>query len=140
MSEENVEVVRRSFAAWADGGWEAVAPFLDPEIEWTLRPDFPDAGVFRGHDEVQVLINRFEETFDDWGVEPIEFIDAGGKIVVPVNWWGRGKGSGIEVAERQGETWAFTIRTGKITEVIEYRQKAEALEAAGLREADKRTA
>ncbi|HVS28333.1 MAG TPA: nuclear transport factor 2 family protein [Solirubrobacteraceae bacterium] len=134
MSQENVEVVRRSFETWVRGGTDALVEVLDPGIEWTLRPDFPDAGVFRGQDEVRGLFRRFEETFDDLGMEPLEFIEAGDQVVVPLNWWGRGKESGVEVAERQGETWVITVRAGKIAVVTEYRRKAEALEAVGLPE------
>jgi ketosteroid isomerase-like protein len=134
MSQENVEVVQTGFEAWSLRGWDGLVDFLDPDIEWTLRPDFPDAGVFRGLVEVRGLLRRFEEAFDDMVVEPLEFIDAGEQVVVPLNWWGRGKGSGVEVAERQGETWVFVVRAGKVAVVTEYRQKAEALEAVGLRE------
>jgi ketosteroid isomerase-like protein len=38
------------------------------------------------------------------------------------------------VAERHGEAWVFTVENEKITRVREYRHKAAALEAAGLRE------
>jgi ketosteroid isomerase-like protein len=54
--------------------------------------------------------------------------------VVPLHWGGRGKLSGVEVAERQGETWVFTVENGKVARVTEYRHKAEALEAVGLSE------
>ena len=76
-------------------------------------------------------LRRRSTTLD---IKPIEFIGAGKQVVVPLEWSGRGKGSGAEVAERQGETWVFTVRDGKIAVVTEYRLKAEALEAVGLRE------
>jgi ketosteroid isomerase-like protein len=38
------------------------------------------------------------------------------------------------VAERQGETWVFTVRDGRVATVHEYRDKREAIEAAGLEE------
>ena len=134
MSQENVEIVRKAFEAWQQGGVEALLKVLDPDIEWTLRPDFPDAGIFRGYDEIRALFGRFDETLVNLTVEPLEFIAAGEHVVVPLNWAGRGKASGIEVAERQGETWAFTVRAGKVAVVTEYRRRAEALEAAGLAE------
>jgi ketosteroid isomerase-like protein len=38
MSQENVEIVRRGFEAFAQGGPEAVVDFWDPEIElWPPR-------------------------------------------------------------------------------------------------------
>ncbi len=135
MSQRNVEVVRAGFEAWSRGGVEPLLDLIDAEIEWTVRPDLPDAGVYRGHEELRQLFGRFEEVLGDQWVEPQEFIQAGeASVVVPLHWGGRGKSSGIEVAERQGETWVFTVENGKVTRVTEYRRKAEALQAAGLSE------
>ena len=127
-----MDVVRNGFKAWSSGGLDALIEFLDPDIGWAVRPDFPDAGVFRGHHGVTRLFTTFGETFDDTTHEPLGFIDAGDQVVVPLEWSGRGKGSGVEVAERRGETWVFTVRDGKITAITEYRLREEALEAAGL--------
>jgi hypothetical protein len=135
MTKEIVEVVRAGFEAWSGGGVEALLELIDANIEWTVRPDLPDAGVYRGHAELRQLFARFEEVLDDQWVEPQEFIEAGrASVVVPLHWGGRGKVSGVEVAERQGETWVFTVENDKVTRVTEYRRKAQALEAAGLSE------
>ena len=74
---------------------------------------------------------RFDEVLEDQWVEPQEFVDAGGgTVVVPLHWGGRGKLSGVDVGERQGETWVFTVSNEKVCRVTEFRRKAEALEAA----------
>jgi uncharacterized protein len=135
MSRENVEVVRAGFEAWSRGGVEAMLELADPDVEWTVRPDLPDAGVYRGHKELRQLFARFEEVLEDQWVEPQEFVETSGdRVVVPLHWGGRGKLSGVDVAERQGETWVFTVNNEKVTRVTEFRYKAEALEAAGLSE------
>jgi ketosteroid isomerase-like protein len=59
-------------------------------------------------------------------------IDAGDRVVVVAKWEGRGKASGIPLAEHAGSVW--TISDGKVTRIVNYRDPAEALEAAGLRE------
>jgi len=141
MSQENVDVVRAAFEVMAQEhmesfrrGIEARLQFFAPSIQWTVRSDLPDAGVYRGHDGLRQLVGRFGEVLADQWIEPQEFIDAGrDSVVVPLHWGGRGKLSRVEVAERQGETWVFTVENEKITRVREYRHKAEALEAAGLR-------
>jgi ketosteroid isomerase-like protein len=52
MSEENVEIVRRSFAAYDSGGLDAVAEFWRPDIEWRAVEGYiDDVGVIRGPDE-----------------------------------------------------------------------------------------
>jgi ketosteroid isomerase-like protein len=135
MSQENVEVVRSASEAWSRGGLEAWLKLFDPAVVWTVRPDLPDAGVYRGHEGLRQLSGRFEEVLADQWYEPQEFIECGDEfVIVPLHWGGRGRMSGVEVAERQGETWVFTVRNGKIREVREYRHMSEALEAAGLSE------
>ena len=135
MSQENIEVVQAGFEAWGRGEMEAMLELIDPGIEWTVRPDLPDAGIYRGHEELAKLFARFEEVLEDQWVEPQEFIDGGEDcVIVPLHWGGRGKLSGVEVSERQGETWVFTVQGGRVTRVTEFRRKAEALAAAGLSE------
>jgi ketosteroid isomerase-like protein len=59
-------------------------------------------------------------------------IDAGDTVVVLMHQRGRGKGSGIEVEGRHGQTW--TLKDGKIVRHAQYRDLDQALEATGLRE------
>jgi len=71
--------------------------------------------------------------FDPLIVEPLELIDAGGDEVVTVlRFGGRAKLSGVET----DITFAivYTVRDGKLGRGREYATRAEALEAAGLRE------
>jgi uncharacterized protein len=134
MPEGNAEIVRAGFEAWGRGGAEALLEFIDPGIEWRVRPDLPDAGVYRGYEELGQLLARFAEVLEDQWFEPQEFIEAGDSVVVPLHWGGRGRSSGVEVAERHGETWVFTVANDKVTRVTEYRTKEEALEASGAAE------
>ena len=46
MSQENVEVVRAYFAN--QGEEDIRVRGLHPRIEWHVRTDLPDAGVYRG--------------------------------------------------------------------------------------------
>ena len=65
MPRENVEIVRRSVAAFnrgdLDGALEEWAP--DAIWDWTNSRGF-DAGVFRGHDEIRAFWGRFLDSFD----------------------------------------------------------------------------
>ena len=70
------------------------------------------------------------DTFDDFRIEPVELIDAGGDTVVGVlRFGGRAKLSGVETDSTFGVV--FSIRNGKIARGREYGTRAEALEAAG---------
>jgi ketosteroid isomerase-like protein len=46
--------------------------------------------------------------------------------------WARGRQSGVEVTQRAWHVW--TVRAGKLWRLRVYALKAEALEAAGLRD------
>jgi ketosteroid isomerase-like protein len=134
MPTRNVEIVRAGFDAFSRGDLAGMLETIDPAIEWTVREDLPDAGTYRGHEELITLLGHFEEVLDDQWFEPEDFIEGPGEtVVVPLRWGGRGKSSGMDVASRQ-EAWVFTIGNGKVIRVTEYGQKQEALEALGLSE------
>jgi ketosteroid isomerase-like protein len=131
MAEENVEIVRAGFERFPSPAFDVLAP----DIEWQVRPDLPDAAIYRGHEEVRQLIARFDEVLDEIWVRPEEFIQVGeDTVIVPLRWGGKGKGSGIEVEERGGETWIFTVQEGRLVRVNEFATREEALEAAGVRD------
>ena len=61
------------------------------------------------------------------------FIDAGDNVVTAVTLKGKGPESGVEVSMRIYQVW--TLRDSKVVRVVGgYRDRAEALEAAGLSE------
>jgi ketosteroid isomerase-like protein len=134
MSQENVELIRKGYEAWAKGG--AVAfEFLDPEIEWRGPRQFPDLAepVF-GHDGVRRYMEKVYEVFEDYRMVPEEFIDAGGdQVLVFSREGGRGRGSGAEV-ETNPTAHLWTLRDGKAVLMQSYWDRTEALEAAGLPE------
>ena len=136
MSRENVEIVRRALESSRrpdrlEGDPEAILEFLDPTIVWEVRSDLPDAETYTGHDGMRRLFAAFRDVLDDTWYEPLDFIDAGDEVIVPLRWGGRGRGSGIQVTEAE-ETWLFTLRDGKVVQVREYADKSAALEAARL--------
>jgi ketosteroid isomerase-like protein len=103
MSQKNVEVVRRGFAAYnrrdLDGILETWAP--DAVLDWSNSRGF-DAGVFRGHDEIRAFWQRLLDAFDDVRVEiddPLEVKD--GLFLVENVAHMRGR-DGIEVQARSG--------------------------------------
>jgi hypothetical protein len=76
MSQENVEIVRRSTDAYnrrdLDGIVEHWAP--DAVLDWSNSRGL-DAGVYRGHDEIRAFTHRFLAAWDDIRLElddPIE--------------------------------------------------------------------
>jgi ketosteroid isomerase-like protein len=133
MSQENVEVVRRMLQASADGGLDAAAEFWDTQIDWRAAEGAPDdAGPISGVDAMRAYAQDWLDDFDELRVEAEELIDAGEQVVAVQRISGRAKASGIETDLRYAVV--YTIRNGKIVRGREYWERAQALEAVGLRE------
>jgi ketosteroid isomerase-like protein len=135
MSQENVEIARRGYAALAAGDVEAVLEFIDRNIEveiYTGRPDLPESQRLHGHLGFLENLRQLTEAFEDIQVEPEEFVEVGDELVVLVHATARGQGSGISVDNRIAHVW--TLRDGKATRFRVYLSKEQALEAAGLTE------
>jgi ketosteroid isomerase-like protein len=131
VSQENVEIVRRLNAAFNRGDVAGLLELLDSTCEWWDREDDPGATVHRGHDGIRTFLAELG-AHADLRVESREFIDAGDDVVTPVRLEGRGQASGAPFEEY--EVHVLRVRAGKVTEVREYRTKAEALKAVGLAE------
>jgi uncharacterized protein len=133
MSEENVEIVVRGFDAFARGDLGAIKDALDPQVEIVTEPDMPDQEVLRGHEGFATYMEDIAERWDDFRIDIDEIVDAGDEVVVIGSQCGVGKRSGIELDE-----WPFAgvyeIEAGRVTRVRLFHSRAEALEAAGLRE------
>ena len=129
MSEEYVEVVRKAIAYEYDGvGDRAEAEAIfDPQV--VLNPI--DEGPSHGPDEMRYDWERWASAFEELRVTFEEIIDAGDQVVVVAHHQARGRASGVEVDTRFYEV--YTLRERKVSRVDEYTERAEALEAAGLR-------
>ena len=125
MSNDNVEIVRRMWAAWTGEDMSTWLEFFHPQIEWHTRDDEPDAGVYRGRSGIEELMEFWSENFDDLGVDAEEFVADGEHVIVPGRVYGRGRSSGVAV--ELPYTFLYTVRDGRIMEVREFRSKAQAL-------------
>ena len=134
MSHENVEVVRKQFAALEGSDLDAVAVFWHPDIEWrAVEGAADDVGVMRGRDRLRRYYEDWISTFDHLRAEVERILfDADGRVVVSVRNYGRGRGSGVETEGRYYV--ACTVRDGQIVSGREYESSSQALEAAGLSE------
>jgi ketosteroid isomerase-like protein len=131
-----VEFVQRAYAAFNEGGVEAVIrDYWSPEIVWNVSPmAIPGLGLYRGYDEARSFFDDWFGAFpfDEWEAEVEEFIDAGDRVVAIVTQRGRGRGSGVTAKLEMGQV--VTVRDGLIVRIDVYREREEALEVAGLRD------
>ena len=138
MSVENVERIRRFYATWADATSAAdraavISEFCDPDIEWRSLEHAPDAGVYRGREELCVYLEEYRAVLDNIKATHEELIDTDGFDVVAVqSTVGQPRGSAYAVKLKQATV--FTLRGEKVCRAREFPTREEALEAAGLSE------
>ena len=128
MSQENVEVVRAFTEAYLRGAFDEAVTYLAPEVVYEVGQELPA----RTPAEVRGIWERWESEWEELETVPEEYVDAGDRVVLAVHYSGRGRGSGVEVEDRQYEV--HTVRDGKIVSKVEFRSRSEALGAAGVSE------
>lgn len=93
MSSENVEALKQGYEAYAQAGFEAFLPLLDPEFELTTTPGLAaEPDTYRGAEGMRRYFESFEEVMEDIRFEPLEFIDAGDHVIVPTRLTGARQG------------------------------------------------
>ena len=134
MSQENVEIVRNAFDAFARGDTEGLLQLADEEVVITQPVELPGATrQQRGHSGVMEAFAIWPEQWDDYRIESVRVLaDPADQVVVSINQSGRGKQSGIAV--EMDFTLLFTLREEKVTRWQLFVDEAQALEAAGLSE------
>jgi ketosteroid isomerase-like protein len=103
------------YASYESGGIEAVLQYIAPDFEAVVPPELsPEPDVYRGHAGLRRWFEAFEG-MEDVRLVPEEFVEEGGRVLVPVVLRARGAGSGIEVEQRAFQVW--TVRDGKAVRV-----------------------
>ena len=136
MSQENVEFARRGYAAINEmlSRREVDRSLIEEfwAVDTVLRPAgiLPESGEMHGHEGVARFMSNQMEAFDEFRAEPLEFIDAGDRVVVPIRFGGKARYTGMQV--EFAVVHVVTLRDGKCVRTDMFREKAEALKAAGL--------
>ena len=139
----NVELVRRWYAllpsvggtdpnddsAFLDGVFR---DYLDEEYELRLPGGYPKGEpVFSGREGFAQLTAMLRDAWAEWPFEPERFIEAGDHVVVFVRVVAEGGASGVPI--ELPDAHVVTLRDGRLTSTYVYRDRSEALEAAGLK-------
>ena len=79
---------------------EGLLPFIHPEFEVTTPADLAaEPDTYRGPDGVRRYFDSFYEAMDEIRFEPREFLEAGGRVIVPITLTARGRTTGIEARQ-----------------------------------------
>jgi ketosteroid isomerase-like protein len=130
MSQENVEIVQSGFHALARGDFESFFSVLDDGVEWVNPPYAVEPGTRRGTAGFQEALDRMRASFGGIRLKVDEVVEAGETtVVVTGRWTGQGTGSGVPLETPFSS--ALTLRSGKVVRYQWFREKEEALMAAG---------
>jgi ketosteroid isomerase-like protein len=139
MSQENAEILRRVYEAFNRWGIHPrgernpeIPPLLHPEVEFHTYAGAPEAGVYRGREAVIAYHERVFGQFESVRIELDELLSAGDRVVVISRQHTVPRGSEAEIVQQVVDVW--TIRDGLLAERKAFPTRAEALEAAGMRE------
>lgn len=135
MSEENVEIVRRVYEAAARRDSTAVLALDDRAVELDnsrLQIVGGAGGIYHGHDGLRTFFREWHDAWEKIEYDYDELIDAGEQVVSVVTRRGRGRASGAGVEMHVALVW--TLGEGKVSQVVWFPTRADALEATGLSE------
>jgi ketosteroid isomerase-like protein len=148
VSEENVELVKGLYATWlalpdlrdtsrlddAQTLLERIfGDYVNEQLEIRLPPDYPEGEpVFRGREGFVEMLAMLRDAWGEFQLQPERLLDAGDRVVAFVRVHAEGGASGVPIELETTHVW--TVRTGRVTSVHAYRDRSQALEAAGLSE------
>jgi hypothetical protein len=154
MSQENIEAARRLYPGTVDvvatladpGGWEATRRMLEPLV----HPDFetlpipgqllsgatagdPSRPIFYGLDGFVSAFRDWLSAWESWVVTAADFIDVDeNRVLVLLDVRARSKTHQVEMPIEAANL--LTLRDGRLARLELFFDRAQALEAAGLRE------
>jgi hypothetical protein len=119
VSREDVETVRRMFDAFARRDLDATLAQLDPDIVLTVPATANLAGrtgPYRGHEGVRQYLADVEAVWSELALEPLDFRDAAGAVVIFGRVTGRRAPQGDEPGEvvHDSVIWTWKLRDGRI--------------------------
>jgi ketosteroid isomerase-like protein len=132
VSQENVDTMRGIYADWGRGRFSSGVELFDPHVMLVLRSEFPDAGVYVGPEQIAGYMRELFTAWTHFAIEGETFVDAGDTVLVGVRQRGTGPASQVETEIRYFQAWTF--RGGAIVRIESIRERAQALEAVGLRD------
>src|SRR4051794_6671341 len=123
---DNVELVRRLWQAFEQGGLEAVLEIADPDVEW--EPYGGGGVVYRGHDGLRAYLGGRAERDEQTDARLYSAFAKGDCVVA------RGE---VRIQGPQGTVtmqpgWLYEFRDGKLVRFRGFPTQEAALRAAGL--------
>ncbi|HZD01977.1 MAG TPA: nuclear transport factor 2 family protein [Actinomycetes bacterium] len=131
MSNQNVELIRRAYDAYAHGDLATMLEVVDPDLEWTyLDPSLedPQPQVCHGRHELESALRRQAERGLRAQLE--EVVGHGDRVMVVVRTPGVDAYRARPADDRNYDV--FTVRDGRIVALRACRDRQEALRLSGI--------
>jgi uncharacterized protein len=78
----NVDTARAAYEAFSKGDLETLKDQFAEDVVWVTSDELPLGGVVEGRDQVLANFAQIPNYWTSFSVEPEEFIDAGGYVIV----------------------------------------------------------
>ena len=131
MSNDNAELIRTAYEAYARGDLVTMLGLIDPDLEWTyLDPSLedPEPQVCHGRHELEEALKRRAMR----GLtSELEEVAGNGEYVLVVARTPGVDAYRVRPADDRNFT-VFTVRDGRIVAIRDYRDRGEALAAARI--------
>jgi ketosteroid isomerase-like protein len=105
---------------------------VHPDAEWETDPRVPNAGIYRGREEIQRFFKTKRRRSSNLRSNPRNSSPKAITWSLSSECVADQKGSTAEIEHRIGALW--TVRNGEIVRGQGFAEREKALEAAGLRE------
>jgi ketosteroid isomerase-like protein len=134
MSQENVEIVRRTYAEWERGNFAGAVELFDPNLVFeSFMPDSSERIIARGPEGTESFMREFLAQWRDYRLFGEEFEQVGrDKVLVSGHQAATGRQSGVAVEGPIFSVWTFQDR--RVIRLVFERDRQRAREAAGLEE------
>ncbi len=124
----NTDLVRPIYEEWGRGNWRPRFEVYHPHMQWGWSDEFPGlAGVFEDHAHPNPRLRSWLSEWEHWRAEADEYLEVGDHVVVLATYYGRGRGSGVEI-EQEG-AHVFQLRQGKVVRLEIFATRERALES-----------
>ena len=130
MSQQDLEFVLDRYARFNAGEKRPDLRFWHEDAEYHAAAEDPDSAVHRGIDAVRRQFASWLEAYPDLQVQPLESLENDGIVFLWVRFSGHGGESGVPMEMELAHV--ITMRDGRAERLVEYFDRAEGLEAAGI--------
>jgi ketosteroid isomerase-like protein len=137
MTRENVELVINYIDAWNREDMQVLTALSDPEVEFVSIFAGMEGRTYRRNEGIREYFADMRDTWTEFYRDVQRVIDAGdGRAVVFFRLRGTARASGVPVDE--DVTTVFELRNKRVSRMVVFRDRQEALQSAGLSEQDPR--